>query len=440
MDIIIKIIQVIFALSILVLVHELGHFVFARIFKIRVDKFYLFFDAGFALFRYKPKNSDTEYGIGWLPLGGYCKISGMIDESLDTNSLSEPPKDYEFRSKPAWQRLLVMAGGVLFNLIFAVFLYCAIMFTWGDEYLKNDDATFGIAVNSVSYDMGFRNGDKIIAFDESKPEKFHELQIDLVRLQAEKATVLRDGKTITLNINPIFLPAAINTPGMFELAYPFEIGEIPENSINLGSGIMSGDKIIGINEQPMFLAQDIQTELKRHKGETILLNLIRSEEELSINVAVDTTGLLQVHLSNPAQYFHFTQHKYNILSAIPAGFKLTVKTVGNYLKDLGLIFSPKTEAYKSVGSVIAIGSIFPSIWNWEFFWKITAMLSIMLAVINLLPIPALDGGHIVFTIYEIITRRKPSDKFLEIAQITGMIILLVILILAFGNDIVRLFK
>ena len=440
MDVIIKVIQVIFALSILVLVHELGHFMFARMFKIRVDKFYLFFDAGFALFRYKPKNSDTEYGIGWLPLGGYCKISGMVDESLDTKGLSEPPKEYEFRSKPAWQRLLVMAGGVLFNLIFAVFLYCAIMFAWGDEYLKNDDATFGIVVNSVSHDMGFRNGDKIIAFDEYKPEKFHELQIDLVRLQAERATVLRRGEVITFNIDPRFLPAAINTPRIFEIAYPFEIGEIPENSINLESGIMTGDRITGINDLPMYLTQDIQTELKSHKGETITLNLLRSGEELVINVAVDTAGLIQIHLADPSHYFHFTRHEYNILSAVPAGLKLTVKTVGNYIKDLGLIFSPKTEAYKSVGSVIAIGSIFPSKWNWEFFWNITAMLSIMLAVINLLPIPALDGGHIVFTLYEIITRRKPSDRFLEIAQIIGMIILFTIIILAFGNDIARLFR
>lgn len=441
MDIIIKIAQVLLALSILVLVHEFGHFIFARIFKIRVEKFYLFFNPGFTPFKYKPKNSDTEYGIGWLPLGGYCKIAGMVDESMDKESMSKPPQPWEYRSKPAWQRLLVIAGGVLFNFIFACLIYSAILFTWGEDYIKNEDAIYGIAVNDLSHEMGFREGDRILYFNDYAPTNFLELQPDFAREQTQRATVLRGGDTVTITIDPALLPASLNTPGMFGLAAPFIIKEVPDTSINYNSGIMPGDLVTGINSQNITSLQAIQRELANLKDTTISIEITRNGEIYDFNLNTDNQGRLQVYIENDIMaLFTITQNRYSFFRSIPAGFAKTFDVIGKYIKELGLIFSPKTEAYKSVGSFIAIGQIFPSAWDWEIFWQITAMLSVMLAVINLLPIPALDGGHIVFVIYEMITGKKPSDKFMEIAQLIGMILIFALIFLAFGNDIRRLFN
>ena len=438
MDVIIRIIQVILALSILVVIHEFGHFVFARLFKIRVEKFYLFFPP--AIFKYKPKNSDTEWGIGSIPLGGFCKISGMIDESMDKETMAQEPQPWEYRTKPAWQRLLVISGGVLFNFIFAMILYSAILYTWGEEYLKNDDARYGIQTNALSAEMGFRDGDRILAFDDVAPDNFAELQIDLVRSQAKTATVLRHGDTIVLELDQDYIPAILNTPGMFMLATPVAVAQVPDTSINASAGLMAGDRFVKVADTDIHSFSGLQSALAKHKGEITPVEFRRGEELITQHLQVDENGKIEVLLQNDISDFHITQKEYTIFSAIPAGVTKAFSTIGDYIKELGLIFSPKTEAYKSVGSFIAIGSIFPTAWNWEAFWNIVALLSVMLAVINLLPIPALDGGHIVFTLYEMITGRKPSDKFMEYAQMAGMIFLLLIMFLAFGNDILRLFR
>jgi len=441
MDIILKVIQVIIALSILVLVHEFGHYFFARLFKIRVEKFYLFFDPWFSIFKFKPKGSDTEYGMGWLPLGGYCKISGMIDESMDKEALKEEPKPWEFRSKPAWQRFFVLFGGVFFNFILAILIYSSTLFTWGEEYLKNQDAVYGIQCNDLALEIGFKNGDKVISIDGAAVEKFQSIQIDIARNQATSALVIRDKDTVLVNINPQYIPAILNTPGMFSLRVPYEILSVPDSSINYSAGLLPGDRIVGIDTIQVSIIQDIQPILLAHKNDTINVSLNRKGELLIMPLLVDSIGRIGVFLNSEIKnFFKVTAVNYSLFSSLQAGATKTFSTIGNYIKELGLIFSPKTEAYKSVGSFIAIGNIFPSSWNWEIFWNITAWLSIMLAVINLIPIPALDGGHLLFVIYEMITRRKPSDKFLEYAQFVGMLFLLAIMFLAFGNDIYRLFK
>lgn len=441
MDVLIKTLQVLLALSLLILVHEFGHYIFARIFKIRVEKFYLFFDAWFSIFKYKPKNSDTEYGIGWLPLGGYCKISGMIDESMDKEAMKQEPKPWEFRSKPAWQRFFVMFGGVFFNFILAILIYSAVLYVWGEQYLKNSDATYGVQCNDLAREMGFKNGDKIISFDGKPVDKFSDLQIDLVRNQAKSAQVVRDNDTIEVSIDPVYIPAVLKTPGMFQLRVPFIVKEVPDTSLNAAAGFMAGDKFIAIDSVSINIIQDIQPLIAERKNDTLNVTIDRNGEFITKQLLIDNNGKFGIILeSDINKLFNLTVTDYSLLEVIPAGAKKSIATVGNYFKELGLIFSPKTEAYKSVGSFISIGKIFPSSWDWQIFWNITAWLSIMLAVLNLLPIPALDGGHIIFVLFEMITGKKPNDKVLEYAQIVGMFILFALMFLAFGNDIYRLFN
>ena len=441
MVVLIKILQLVLALSILVLVHEFGHFIFARIFKIRVEKFYLFFDPWFSLFKYKPKNSDTEYGIGWLPLGGYCKISGMIDESMDKEAMAQEPQPWEYRSKPAWQRFFVIFGGVLFNFILAIVIYAGIMYAWGEQYIKNSDVTTGIYANELAQEIGFRNGDRIISFDGTETVKFTDLQVDLIRTQAKEAKVLRDGDTVTVSIDPVYIATILNTPGMFSFGFPFEINEIPDSSINAASGLAPKDRVLAINGEDCDMFYEVQEKLAKVKGDSIVATVARGEEIVLVPLATDTLGRIQVTVNaDLSNFYTITQKEYSLFAAIPAGINKAVTTVGNYFKELKLIFSPKTEAYKSVGSFISIGKIFPSSWDWHSFWSITAFLSVMLAVLNILPIPALDGGHLVFTLFEMITGRKPSDKVLEYAQMVGMVLLLGLMVLAFGNDIFRLFN
>ena len=440
----IKTLQVILALGILILVHELGHFTFAKLFKIRVDKFFLFFDAGgfkllstksewFARLFPKAAEWETEYGIGWLPLGGYCKIAGMIDESMDTDHLQSEPQPWEFRTKPAWQRLLVMAGGVLFNVIFAIATYSAILGIWGESYIENEGNS--IYVNELAYEMGFRNGDRILAFDDYVPTDFSMLQVDLAR-NAHKATVLRKGDTLNLYIDQNMIGRVLQSPGMFSLAYPFIVNSIAEDSPNIDAGLQCDDRIIAIDSTETEFVQDAWKVLADLKGMEVTATITRGSDTLNKTMQVDTSGRLGVFLK-PVDV---KKREYTFVAAIPAGFIKTFSTIGEYLKDLKLVATPSTEAYKSVGSFISIGQIFPSAWNWLGFLSIIAMLSIMLAVMNLLPIPALDGGHIVFTLYEMITGRKPSDKFLMVTQMIGMILILGLMFLAFGNDISRLIR
>lgn len=434
MVVLIKILQVVLALSVLILIHEFGHFIFAKMFRIRVEKFYLFFDAGFALFRFKPKNSETEYGIGWLPLGGYCKISGMVDESMDMDSLKSEPKPWEFRSKPAWQRLLVMSGGVLFNFIFAIIVYIGILAGWGESYISNEDNS--IYVNELAYDMGFRNGDRILKFDDYTPERFEMLQADLARQTARKATVLRGDDTIDIYIDQKMIGDVLKSPGMFDLAIPFVVDTVPVTSLNHDAGLRKGDRITAIDGKPVEYLQDSRLVLADYVGQATDITVVRDNDTLQMPVQVDTNGLLGVYASIPG----LKTKTYSVLSAVPAGIKHTFTTIGGYIQDLKLVFTPSTEAYKSVGSFIAMGQIFPATWDWYRFLNILALLSIMLGVMNLIPIPALDGGHILFTLYEMITGKKPSDKFLAAAQMVGMVLLLALMVLAFGNDIGRLIR
>ena len=445
MVVLIKTLQVILALGILILIHEFGHFIFAKMFGIKVDKFYLFFDAGdFKLFSTKSKwftricpkaaEWETEYGIGWLPLGGYCKICGMIDESMDTEQMQSEPQPWEFRTKPAWQRLLVMAGGVLFNFILAIIVYTGILAKWGESYLSNEGKQ--IYVNELASEMGFRSGDHIISFDDYAPESFWGLQADLARQMASKVTVLRDGDTLDIYIDHTKLGDVLKSPGMFDLALPFTVSSVAETSPNADADLQPGDRLIAVNAEPVEFVQDAWKILQDHSGESVTAGIVRGADTLSLALQVDTTGKLGIYL----EQMELETREYSFFAAIPAGFRKTFSTIGGYLKDLKLVVTPSTEAYKSVGSFISIGQIFPSTWNWRSFLNILALLSIMLGVMNLIPIPALDGGHMVFTLYEIITGRKPSDKFLYVMQIIGMILVFGLMILAFGNDIVKLFR
>ena len=439
MDVLLKIIQVILSLSLLVLAHEFGHYITARMFGIRVEKFYLFFPP--AIFKFKPKKSDTEFGIGCIPLGGFCKISGMIDESMDTEAMAKPPQPWEFRSRPAWQRLIVMAGGVIMNVITAIILYIAILYTWGEQYVRTDDAIYGIEVSDLAREIGFMDGDRILAFDgQPASDNFAELQIDMLREKTGTVTVLRGQDTVDIRIDPEYTPAMLNTPGMFGIRLPIMVGSLPDTSLNASADLRTGDRFLTAGGRPVTYYNDLQTALAACADSTIDLQVLRGTDTVTVPIKVGADGKMGVLLQRDASGIEITRKEYSLLAAIPAGFKLTFSNIGNYVKELGLIFSPDTEAYKSVGSFITIGSIFPSAWNWQIFWNITALLSVMLAVMNLLPIPALDGGHILFTLYEMITRRKPSDRFMEVAQMIGMFLLLMIMILAFGNDIMRLLR
>ena len=440
MTVLMKVLQVILALSVLILIHEAGHFLWARIFRIRVDKFFLFFDIGGAkLFSTRmewfrkmvpaSKKWETEYGIGWLPLGGYCKIAGMIDESMDTESLKNPPQQWEFRTKPAWQRLLVMAGGVLNNFLLAIVLFMAILAIWGDSFVPNDSPIY---VNELGEELGFRSGDRILLYDDYEPTDFLNLQADLVRRRVQKVTVLRGADTLLLYMDQSRMSEVLNTPGMFDIALPFVVDSVMATSPN--QALCVGDRIVGVDGEGTPYLQDAQRILRSHPGESLPVQVLRGADTLSLAAEVDSLGRLGVFFRNPA-----LQHRdYTLLESIPAGCSLAWHSVAGYVQDLRLVATPSTGAYKSVGSFIAIGQVFPAAWDWYRFLYILAMLSIMLGVMNLLPIPALDGGHIVFCLYEMLTGKKPSDRFLTIAQLVGMALLLLLMFLAFGNDISRL--
>ena len=431
MVIFIKIVQVILALSVLIIIHEFGHFLWARLFGIRVEKFYLFFDVGGkALARWHW--GGTEFGIGWLPFGGYCKIAGMIDESMDLEQLKQEPKPWEFRTHPAWQRLLVMAGGVINNFIFAIFAYIAIMAIWGQSYIENRGSR--IYVDELAYDMGFRNGDEILRLDDYVPENFGMLQADLVRRGVEKATVLRDGDTLDIYIDQARIGDVLNDPLMFDLAIPFIVDSVMAGGPNTASDLRKGDRIVALDGHGVEYVQDSRELLAQLSSQEIATEVVRGTDTLGLPVRVDSLGKIGVYMQAPSiQVRH-----YNLLEAIPAGWREAGETIRGYLDDLRLLARPSTGAYKSVGSFIAIGQVFPETWDWYRFLSILALLSIMLAVMNLLPIPGLDGGHILFTLYEIITGRKPGEKFLVAAQLVGMVLIFGLMFLAFGNDIARL--
>ncbi|MDR2917422.1 MAG: RIP metalloprotease RseP [Tannerella sp.] len=433
----IKALQLILSLSILVLVHEFGHFIFARLFKVRVEKFYLFFDPWFSLFKFKPKNSDTEYGIGWLPLGGYCKISGMIDESMDKEQMAEPPKPYEFRSKPAGQRLLIMTAGVIFNFLLALFIYSMVLLHWGDTYLPLKNVTYGMEYSETFKNIGFVDGDILLKADTMTLERFNE---DCLRkvVESETVTVLRNGKEVQINIPDDMMQRLLrDKEGFAYYRYPLIITRVDSTSA-IQAGLKENDRITCVNGINTVVASDVVNELYANKGSTVQIEVMRNGQQMVMNVPVDTVGHLGIAMANPLNIYETVTVKYNFFSSFPAGIRLGVNTLKGYVNDMKYVFTK--EGAKSVGGFGAIGSLFPATWNWRLFWERTAFLSIILAFMNILPIPALDGGHVMFLLYEVITRRKPGDKFLEYAQIMGMILLFSLLIFANGNDIVRFFS
>ena len=431
MVIFIKTLQVILALSVLIIIHEFGHFLWARLFKIRVEKFYLFFDVGGkALARWHW--GGTEFGIGWLPFGGYCKIAGMIDESLDMEQMKKEPQSWEFRTHPAWQRLLVMAGGVINNFIFAIFGYIAIMAIWGDSYIENRGNS--IYVDNLAYEMGFRNGDQILRFDDYEPVDFAMLQADLARRNVRKATVLRGSDTLDIYIDHARIGDVLSDPMMFDLAIPIVVDSVMADGLNAGSPLLRGDRIVAYDGHGVEFVQDSRALLADKRLQEVDASVVRGADTLGVPVRVDSSGRIGVLMQLPG----IKVRHYNLLEAIPAGWREAGSSIRGYLDDLSLLARPSTGAYKSVGSFIAIGQVFPETWDWFRFLNILALLSIMLAVMNLLPIPGLDGGHILFTLYEIITGRKPGERFLMVAQLIGMAIIFGLMILAFGNDIARL--
>jgi regulator of sigma E protease len=445
MVILIKAAQLLLSLSLLVIIHEFGHFIFARIFKTRVEKFYLFFDPWFSLF--KMKRGDTEYGIGWLPLGGYVKISGMIDESMDKEAMKLPPQPWEFRSKPSGQRLLIMLGGVMFNILFAFLIYSMTLMAWGEKYLPTQNVKYGIICDSLALNIGLQHGDKIITIDNHKVEDFHDVVPEIVYKGAKTIQVDREGQMVTIDIPANFVSQFIELSrkskgksGFVYYAYPFVVRDFMAGYPAKESGIQVNDKVIGLNGLDLPYFDLFVMELQKHAGDSVVVNVDRNGEKLSFPLVVPEDGKMGAYPTDPTSFFELKEIKYGFFAAFPAGVKKGVETISSYLKDLKLIFNPETKAYKSLGGFIAIGNIFPSIWNWQVFWNMTAFLSIMLAVLNILPIPALDGGHVFFLGFEIITGKKPNEKFMEYAQIVGMLLLLALVLYANGNDILRLFQ
>ncbi|MGV8945890.1 MAG: RIP metalloprotease RseP [Lutibacter sp.] len=438
MEILIKALQFILSLSFLIVLHELGHFIPAKIFKTRVEKFYLFFDYKFSLF--KKKIGDTVYGIGWIPLGGYVKISGMIDESMDTEQMKQPAQPWEFRSKPAWQRLIIMLGGVTVNFILGIVIYIMIVFVWGVDYVKPAEVKYGFAVNEMLYEYGFKDGDKILKFDGVEPLDVTAINKHLFLRGITSLEVIHEnGTTETLSI-PEDIGNKMWAKGIME---PFSVrSEAIIDSVIVDSpaekaGLLKNDKIVSVNGTPVEFWQDFTKLIQNSKAENVTVGVERNGtiETITLNPREDKT----IGVSNSQLRSLEIEHKnYSFAESIPKGNSLAVWTLKDYITQFKYVFTKKGAT--SIGGFIAIGNIFPATWSWQIFWGITAFLSIMLAFMNLLPIPALDGGHVMFTLYEMITGRKPSDKFLEYAQITGFLILIALLILANGNDIVKLFS
>lgn len=440
MEIVVKTAQFLLSLSILVILHEMGHFLFAKLFNTKVEKFYLFFDPWFSIFKFK--KGDTEYGIGWLPLGGYVKISGMIDESMDKEQLKLPPQPWEFRSKPTWQRLLIMTGGVLVNFVLALFIYSMVLFTWGDEYLPNANVKYGIMCDSLALNAGFQNGDKIISVDSQKIEDFGKILGYIVLNNAKTVQVDRNGEFVNLQMPESLIRDLIKSKkiGFITPRCPYTVGYFAKGSPAKEAGIKEGDKIVKFEDKKIKFFDEFKSEIITHKNQPVNIGVLRGSDTLFYKFNVPSTGVIGVYLGIEDNFFEYKKIKYGFFASFPAGISKGFNTVSNYLKQFKLLFDRKTKAYESLGGFITIGKIFPGVWDWQAFWNLTAFLSIILAVMNILPIPALDGGHVLFLLYEIVTGRKPSDKFLEYAQIVGMVLLFSLLIYANGNDIVKLFQ
>ena len=445
----IRALQLVLSLSLLVIIHEMGHFLFARLFKTRVEKFCLFFDPWFTLFKFKPKNSETEYGIGWLPLGGYVKISGMIDESMDLEQMKQPPQPWEFRSKPAWQRLLIMVGGVLFNFLLALFIYSMILFAWGDTYIPVQKAPLGMDFNETMHQAGFQDGDVLISAD---GVPFERMGADLLMgiVDARQVTVLRDGKEASVYIPDGMMDRLLADSTRFaDFRIPFVVDSLAAQGPAALAGLQPGDSITQLDGRNIAYFDFKEEMMKRQQTlaaapsdslsqalRSIQLTYVRQGVTDTLSLSVDSAFTMGVFaVAQTDRLLPVVQKDYGFFASFPAGVKLGVETLEGYVGQMKYLFSK--EGAKQLGGFGAIGSIFPATWDWHQFWYMTAFLSIILAFMNILPIPALDGGHVLFLIYEIVARRKPSDKFMERAQMVGMFLLFALLIWANLNDVIR---
>jgi regulator of sigma E protease len=442
MEIVIKLSQFLLSLSLLIILHELGHFIPAKLFKTRVEKFYLFFDVKYSLL--KKKIGETEYGIGWLPLGGYVKISGMIDESMDKEQMALPPQPWEFRSKPAWQRLIIMLGGVTVNFILAFIIYIGMAYAYGDSYISNADMKDGLLIeNQAMINAGFKSGDKIVAVDGEKIVRFDK-EISSKVILAKQVVIDRNGTEQTIKMPNDFVDqlSKFEKAPLATIRIPFAIGNVPDESLN--KNLKAKDILLSLNGQTTKYLDQAKSVLENNKNKTISAIVLRDQKQVAVNVKVNTEGKLGVQLGGlgletleKLGYYKITHQKYSFMESIPFGIQKGKDQLVGYGKQLKMIFNPETKAYKQVGGFKAIFDIFPSSWSWEVFWSITAILSIMLGVMNLLPIPALDGGHVMFLLFEIVSGKKPSDKFLENAQMVGFVLLISLLLFANGNDIYK---
>ena len=442
MDIVIKLSQFLMSLSLLIILHELGHFIPAKLFKTRVEKFYLFFDVKYSLL--KKKIGETEYGIGWLPLGGYVKISGMIDESMDKEQMALPPQPWEFRSKPAWQRLIIMLGGVTVNFILAFIIYIGMAFVYGDMFVATADLKDGLLIeNPVMQKAGFQTGDKILAIDGEKVVKFDN-QMNAKIVMAKQVLIERNGdrQTITMPVDFVDQLSKIEKGSLATIRMPFVVRAVSEGSKN--TTLQPKDIVLRLNEEPAKYMDQAKTILEKNKNKLIVAGILRNDQEMQVPVQVNADGKLGVQIGaldleslEKLGYYKVSKQEFGFFESFSVGIQKGTDQLVGYGKQLKMIFNPETKAYKQVGGFAAIFNIFPSTWSWEVFWNITALLSIMLGVMNLLPIPALDGGHVIFLLYEIISGKKPSDKFLENAQMVGFVLLISLLLFANGNDIYK---
>ena len=444
MEFVIKISQFLLSLSLLIVLHELGHFIPAKVFKTRVEKFYLFFDVKYSLF--KKKIGDTVYGIGWLPLGGYVKISGMIDESMDTNQMTQKPQPWEFRSKPAWKRLIIMLGGVTVNFLLAILIYIGMSYYYGDKFLPNNNINDGLLIEStVANKAGLLTGDKIIAVDGDKIQTYSQISEKI--LFGTDILIQRDGSQSTITLPEDFLAQLIDSKekGFIGLREPFVVVKIPDTSFNKNSGLKKGDIIVGLNDFKTKYIDQLKLGLEKFKGQKVTANILRDGNQTTIPLIINNEsklGLVYASRSTTETlealgYYEFETKEYGFFESFPVGLQKAKNKMSSYWNQLGAIFTPSTGAYKGVGGFKAIYDIFPSFWSWQVFWNITAFLSIMLGVLNLLPIPALDGGHVMFLLYEMVSGKKPKDKFMEYAQMVGFFILIALILFANGNDIFK---
>ena len=438
MEILIKVAQFFMSLSLLVAIHEFGHYIAARIFKIRVEKFYIFFDPWFSLFKWK--RGETEYGVGWLPLGGYVKIAGMIDESMDLEQMQAPVQPWEFRAKPAWQRFIVMIAGVTMNVLLAIVIYSGIRYVSGESYMANDDIKWGYVFNDTAKSMGFQDGDKVVSIDGENIDDVNDIRTMLILTETERQVVVnRDGRQLEFTI-PFEALLDMRRNRQYEDFYtirvPFIVDSLASESAQ-AAGLLVGDEVVACNGEEVDVPTMTELLQNRYKGDTVTLSVLRNGVTEQLRVPVNAEGKIGVVLKG--DIFQPRTRSFTLLQSIPAGISLVGETIAEYWQQLKLIFQPKTKMYEELGGFISIGSIFPSEWDWARFWSMTAFLSIMLAVLNILPIPGLDGGHALFTLWEMLTGRKASDKFLEIMQYIGFALLLALVIYSNGNDIYRFF-